>query len=269
MLRALHRWGVDVHPQPTWLDVPVPPDLLPLFGKTLQGPYDLTINHWDPSNLRIEAYAREMTRCAVAWSMWEFAPCPGPTAIMPDGREVKAKSGLVPHCERRSSLRKRLSLFDLVLGYDDVSVAALAPYTPKHVALAVLQGGYEPAPWLPDENSWVRDWDTADDFRFIMHGAMGSRKCPWTAVQAFNELKWERPEDFGGAKLLIHTTVQGVFPEMNNIFQQQKIKVYMDAWPHETLRKFYFSGHCLVLPSRGEGKNLPALEMQTTGGVPA
>jgi hypothetical protein len=200
-------------------------------------------------------------------TMWEFTRCPTPTAVMPDGREVKsAKSGLVPHCPRRGSLRKRLGLFDLVLGYDEVSLGALAPYIPPHVPGRVLQGGYESAEW----EYASRDWDTETDFMFYMHGALGSRKCAWTAIQAFNELKFDKPE-FAGAKLALHTNVpMGITPDMAQaVFGKQRIRVFMDAWSHRGLQEFYHQGHCFVCPSRGEGKNLPALESMTTGALAA
>src|SRR5882724_3081623 len=76
LLRALHEWGCEVYPQPTWVDVPIPRDLLPLFGRELRPPFDLLINHWDPAHLGITRGARQCSRVAVAWTMWEFANGP-------------------------------------------------------------------------------------------------------------------------------------------------------------------------------------------------
>jgi glycosyltransferase involved in cell wall biosynthesis len=256
LVRALHEWGCEVSPQPTWLDVPIPRDLLPLFSRELRGPYDLLINHWDPANLSITREAREFSRVAVAWTMWEFAGGPG--------KDGKGVSGLVPHCQRRSTLRQRLQWYDMVLGYDPVSLAALEPYIPPKVHRGVLQGGFESELWKKTERDWF-----GERFAFIMHGALGSRKAPWTAIQAFNELKFERPE-FDGATFALHTSAPGtLFPELNGPLAAQKIRVFVDAFDKETLDQFYASAHCLVAPSRGEGKNLPALEMMATGGVVA
>jgi glycosyltransferase involved in cell wall biosynthesis len=47
------------------------------------------------------------------------------------------------------------------------------------------------------------------------------------------------------------------------------MKVWHEMWPKETLEDFYHAAHVLVAPSRGEGKNLPALEMMSTGGTVA
>jgi glycosyltransferase involved in cell wall biosynthesis len=279
LLRALMHWGCDVYPQPTWLDVPIPKDLLHLFTKSLAPvpPYDLVINHWSPGELNIRPEVRECTRLAVAWTMWEFSGCPLPYPIKmrnnKTGREWDAhpKSALVPHCGNLHSLSRRLSLYDLVIGYTGQTIEALEPYIRKArkkeqdpVAMAVLQGGYEASEWQLCQD---RDWFT-DEFTYLMHGALGPRKNPWGAIQAFNELKHEQPS-FAGARLACHTMVPGLFPEMNELYKDKKIKVYMEAWDHQTMQSFYNAGHVLLSPSRGEGKNLPALEMMTTGGAVA
>lgn len=256
ILRALDRWGCEVYAQPQWVDTPIPRDLLHVFSRELKAPFDLLINHWDPTHLTVTREARQLSRVAVAWTMWEFAGGPG--------KDGKGVSGLVPHCEGRSTLRKRLQWYDLVLGYDEVSLTALEPYIPGHVHRGVLQGGFDAAEWKETE----RDWH-GDRFGFIMHGALNDRKAPWTAIQAFNELKFEQPE-FEGATLALHTNMPGkVFPELNEPFKAQKIRVFIEAFDKPTLDQFYASGHCLLAPSRGEGKNLPALEMMATGGVVA
>jgi glycosyltransferase involved in cell wall biosynthesis len=256
LARALHQWGCEVSVQPTWLDVPVPGDLLPLFARELRAPFDLLINHWDPANLSITPEARQCSRVAVAWTMWEFAGGPG--------KDGKGVSGLVPHCERRSTLRKRLRWYDMVLGYDPVSLAAVEPYIPPKVHRGILQGGFDSSEWKKTERDWF-----GDRFGFIMHGALNDRKQPLVAIQAFNELKFERPE-FEGATLALHTSAPGtLFPELNGPLAPQKIRVFVDAFDKATLDEFYAAGHCLLAPSRGEGKNLPALEFQATGGVVA
>jgi glycosyltransferase involved in cell wall biosynthesis len=259
ILRALSEWGCDVYPQPMWVDVPIPPDLVKLFTKTLEGPFDLLINHTDPGQLFITREARAMSRVAVGWTMWEFAGGPG--------KNGKPVSGLVPHCGRRSSLRKRLRWFDMVLGYDDVSLAALEPYIPAQVHRGVLLGGYDSRLWKPVE----RDWHS-ERLQFIMHGQLNARKQPWTAIQAFQKLKFEQGSNFEGARLALHTSAPGtLFPELNGPFEKSNsgIKVWVDAFSKHDLDDFYAAGHVLLGPSKGEGKLLPALEMMTTGGTVA
>lgn len=242
--RAWHRWGADVYVQPVWLDVPIPGDLLPLFAKPLVGPFDLTICHWDPPHLAITREARQMTRLAVAWSMWEFTT--------------------MGHCRGRSKMREQLRWFDAFLGYSDVTMQAMDPYIPAKTARGVLQGGFEAAEWKYME----RDW-TGDRFMFIMHGALNRRKEPFLTLQAFLELCDEHPEFKEHARLAFHTTVPGVFPEMNEIYERSGIgvRVFLEAWDKPTLERFYQAGHCYICPSHGEGKNLPALEFAATGGA--
>jgi hypothetical protein len=280
ILRALHNWGCDVYPQPTWLDVPVPRDLLPLFGKTLQAPFDLLINHWDPEHLKIDRAVRGCVRAAVAWTMWEFAP-PAPGEKKPciqHAREglqhgllscrkcsVPVNSGLAGFKAGQGTLKERLRWYDMVLGYDDVSLAALAPYIPPRVSGQVLMGGFDSADWPLAQ----RDWDD-ENFGFFMHGQLGSRKCPWTTVEAFSKLKFEKGEAFAPARLSLHTITPGhIFPELNVPWEPLRMRVYCEAFDAPTLRKFYAAHHVLVAPSRGEGKHLPGLEFSATGGVAA
>ncbi len=279
LIRALHNWGCDVYPQPTWVDVPIPKDLLPLFAKTLQAPFDLLINHWDPSHLQITREARACARVAVAWTMWEFSP-PPPGAIKPctvhaatqrsgdpgcPHCKVPVNSGLAGFKAGQGTMRERLRWFDLVLGYDEVSLSALDPYLTRKTTGSVLQGGYDSADWRRAD----RDWDD-ENFGFAMHGQLGSRKQPWVTVEAFSKLKYEHPEEFAGARLSLHTNAPGhLFPELNVPWEPLRMRVYCEAFDRPTMEKFYAANHVLLAPSRGEGKNLPALEFMTTGGVVA
>jgi LAGLIDADG-like domain len=194
LIRALHEWGCDVYPQPTWLDVPIPRDLLPLFAKTLHAPFDLLINHWDPDHLEITREAREASRVAVAWGMWEFTPAPEsikrpckehrpcrrcgrqrrdhqaeahmyyptdrhPEAVGEPGcsRCRHVPSGLWPHAEQKSTLRERLKWYDMVLGYDEVSLSSFDYFIPLKVHKGILQGGYESRLWKPIDRDWHGD----------------------------------------------------------------------------------------------------------------
>lgn len=250
MLRALVKWGCDVYVQPTWVDTPIPRDLLPLFGKSLSPPFDLAINHWDPGNLGIGIAPRQATRLAIAWTMWEFDNPPGRTI---GAFFSNAHAGL-------ATLKERLKWYDLVLGYDPVTMKAIAPYCAPHTGRGVLQGGYEAADWKPAERDWF-----GERFGFVMHGALNMRKCPWTAIQAFNELKYEHPEEFAGATLSLHNTIGGIPQELEEAIP--RTRVYQQTFSAEDLARFYGANHVLLAPSLGEGKNLPALEMLATGGT--
>lgn len=281
LLRALHNWGADTYVQPVWLDVPVPPDLAPLLSKPLEGPFDLTINHWDPPHLDLTRHARMATRLAVAWTMWEmtslYPHCDDVDAVTEEmldewrsawqlGWKAKGKPAPpFPVKEPKDGIREHLKWFDCVLGYSDVAMQALDPHIPDHVHRGVLQGGFEASEWKYLE----RDWSEDAVIRFGMHGALNRRKEPFTVLQAFLELCEEHPEFKAGARLLFHTTVPGVFPEMNEIYERAGIgvRVWLETWSKERLEQYYQACHALVYPSHGEGKNLPALEHAATGGV--
>jgi glycosyltransferase involved in cell wall biosynthesis len=116
-----------------------------------------------------------------------------------------------------------------------------------------------------------RDWSDGAVFRFGMHGALNRRKEPMVTLQAFNELCHEHPEFKEKARLLLHTSMPGcgVIPEMNEVFERAGIgvRMYVETWDKARLEQYYQACHALVYPSHGEGKNLPCLEFQATGGV--
>lgn len=168
-----------------------------------------------------------------------------------------------PLAHRVSSYARRMGRFDLNLMYDQVAIDAWRQYGPKRSVYGILQGGYEAADWkyYPE-----RDW-FGDRFMFIMHGQLHNRKAPYVTIQAFNELKHEKKDDFAGARLGLHTTIGDPLVVFGHLIPG--MKVWHEMWEKEVLEEFYHAAHVLVAPSRGEGKNLPALEMMTTGGAVA
>ena len=253
----------------------------------MYGPFDLMINHWDPEHLDIKRESRVATRVAVAWTMWEFTKAPefredGVRILRPcrkhekengkgtlgvegcEGCKPPPPTGLYPHCKKKSDLRERLRWFDMVLGYDPVSLEALTPFISKHSYGGVLQGGYDSTLWRPVE----RDWDSPR-FQFLMHGQINHRKAAWTAIEAWHKVKAEHPE-FAPARFAMHTSTPGtIFPELNAPFAHVGIKVFCSALDYQGVKDMYANAHCLLAPSRGEGKNLPALEFGSTGGAVA
>lgn len=237
ILTALSNAGMDVYLDPTFVAPPLPPVVAGLLTKRLCAPFDLLIHHVDPAQLGLTPEARRAAKATVGWTMWEYTT--------------------LANLKGRSTLRKRLRDYDLLLGYDTVTTQALAPYTTR---TGTLQGGYWPDGW-----SYVdRDWQ-GERFGFCMVGQLHERKDPFVAVTAFKELKEEHPDEFAGAELHLKTNAPGLHMAMEQWVP--KLRVHYSVWPTDVLREFYHSQHVLLAPSRGEGKNVPALEMLSTGGT--
>lgn len=245
IVRALMRAGADVYVNPTSAQPPWPKDIIHLMGKRLTNKYDLLINHVDPAQLGVTLEARQAAHCVLGWTMWEYSSL--------DNMQYKDKR----------SLRKRLKDFDYLLGYDDVTESAFDPYWSKDHELdncMALQGGFWPDQWPKSE---VRDW-FEEPFRFCMVGQLHERKDPWVAIAAFRNLKQKHGDDFK-AELHLKTNVAGLHPQMEQWIPG--IRIHYAVWEESLLKEFYDKCHVLLAPSRGEGKNMPALEFMSTGGT--
>jgi glycosyltransferase involved in cell wall biosynthesis len=247
--KALLRMGVDLYLQPEHIDPPLPRELTSLLEKRLEAPFDLTIHHVDPNMLDVTTPQRRATDLAVAHTMWET-------------------SSLINSAAHKS-LRKRLRNYDAVVGYSDVSTEALRPYvqparekthTSALPVQGTIQGGYESGDWPEQERDWF-----SDRFGFCQVGVLDARKDPWCAIDAFRELKEEYPEEFAGAEYHIKNAAPTIPPSVQKDIP--KLRLHHDTWPRDIMLKFYAAQHCLLAPSRGEGKNMPALEMLSTGGT--
>jgi glycosyltransferase involved in cell wall biosynthesis len=107
-----------------------------------------------------------------------------------------------------------------------------------------------------------------DDFvvtHNCMTGMLSERKDPFVTIMAFKELKEEYPEEFEPAELHLKTMSPGLHSAMEQWVP--KLRVHYASWPEDVLKQFYATQHVLCAPSRGEGKNMPALEFQSMGGA--
>jgi glycosyltransferase involved in cell wall biosynthesis len=238
--RALVRSGADVYLQPTHVDAPLPEDIAMLLTKRLVSPFDLLIHHVDPMQFGLLPEERRASKVTVGWTMWEYDS--------------------FGNMKGRSNLKTSLKNYDLVLGYDDVTLECFKPYKRRNQALGVLQGGFIPEDWPFVERDWF-----SDRFGFAMCGALSLRKDPFVAIEAFRELKLELPEEFDKAELHLKTITPGLHSAMEAWVP--KLRVHYASWPEDVLREFYSFQHVLLAPSRGEGKNMPALEFMSTGGT--
>lgn len=247
LTKALMNAGCDVYLDPVVMTPPLPQWCADLMTKPLEAPFDLLIHHVDPGALSLEQHTLRASKTRVAWTMWE-------------------RSSL-DNLNNRASLRKRFNgVYDLLLAYDQVTQAAFEPYmhrTRNYDALppvGLLQGGYDPDDWPFVDRDWA-----SPRFNFCMVGQLHERKDPWVAIEAFRELKEQFPEEFEPAELHLKTNILGLHPGLEELIP--KLKIYYDVWPFEKLVAFYSQMHVLLAPSRGEGKNLPALEHMSKGGA--
>lgn len=239
--QALIKSGADVYLQPTHIDAPLPEDVAALLTKRLVAPFDVLIHHVDPGQFGLSPEERRASRLTVAWTMWEYSS--------------------LGNLKGRSKLKKALESYDLILGYDSVTTECFQPYiNPKISTLKVLQGGFYPEKWPKAERDWF-----GDRFGFAMCGVLSDRKDPFVSILAFKELKEEFPEEFDGAELHLKTNAPGLHSAMEEWVP--KLRVHYASWPEDVLYQFYAMQHVLLAPSRGEGKNMPALEFQSTGGA--
>ncbi len=241
LAKALLRSGVDVYLQPTHLDAPLPEEIANLLTKRLEAPFDLLIHHVDPGQMGLRPEEKAASKVTIGWTMWEYT-------------NFNNLAG-------RSKLRKALKNYDLILGYDEVTKNCFKDYVnPKSTALGVLQGGFLPENWPKVERDWF-----SDRFGFAMCGVLSERKDPFVTIMAFKELKEEYPEEFEPAELHLKTVAPGLHSAMEQWVP--KLRVHYDSWPEDVLKQFYATQHVLCAPSRGEGKNMPALEFQAMGGA--
>lgn len=230
---AFLQAGADVYLDPTVVRPPLPAAVAELFMKPAQPPFDLTLHHLGPAELGVDEKTSTVTVAHTSWSRTTMDTLPG-----------------------RSSLRKRLKPYDLVVGYDGVATDAIKPYVSGSVA--TVQGGLWSQLW-PGRG---RDWN-APALNFCMVGAYGSESERFVAINAFRELREEHPEL--NIALHIKTSVSGLDPRLMDVVPG--LKIYYEGWPEDVLRDFYYSQHVFIAPDPGESQNLPALEFLSSGGT--
>lgn len=243
--RALTNAGVDVYLDPKEVQAPLPEDVRDLLGKTPQAPFDVIIQHVDPMTMEALETTKQSTSLLIGWTMWEWSD--------------------LSNAKNRSKFKERYKHFDAMLAYDENTKSALSKYYKGPIF--VLQGGFSPEGFEYIEREWH------DTFRFIQIGVLSPRKNPMASVQAF-QIAREQDEDFRKhARLALKTSVPGLHSKMQDLFvdvedgvEVPKMRIFYGMWPDELVKEFYASANVLLAPSRGEGKNLPALEFLATGG---
>lgn len=236
--QALTRAGHDVVPIATSIMAGLPPDVAMLFAKQPVGKFDVGILHQPPFDLKPPPVMRQQCDVLMGWTMWEQSKFT---------RE---------HQKGHRQGRRPWKDLDLILCYDQVSKTALDGYDPS-VEKRILQGGVNVDRWPYVEKDW------SGPFRFVMLGELHNRKDPMLAIDAYREL---RDEGFlEDATLDLKTSIPGLHPVIEKLIPG--VKVHCEMWTPQRVREFVSSAHVILAPSRGEGKNLPCLEVQLSGGV--
>lgn len=235
---ALDRLREDVHPNAVYVMPPLPDEVARLFTKEPATRYDVCVEHVPPFDLRPPPGLREMCDRIVGWTMWE--------------QTVFSAADMKGHGQGRWPWTE----LDHILCYDQVSKGALDGYSAKP-SKSVLQGGVDPTGLEYHE----RDW--AGRFVFGMLGELTPRKDPFVAIEAFRELRLDGllPD----AELHLKTSKKGLHPSM--LDWCPGLVLHAEVWSVKQVHDWLRQVHVLLAPSRGEGKNLPALEIMLTGGT--
>jgi Glycosyl transferases group 1 len=255
MLQALMDANCHVMLDPVTPSPPWPARVAQLMTHSVDPPFDLYLCHADPGNVACSKGIRKNSTLTLAWTMWEY-----------ETLENMEPKGLV-------KLRKTLPFFDVFVAYDEPTEMSInhfmdaQEFTEEERPLVIRQtGGYVPGDWqLPEGTSMSREWEQGKPFRFCMVGQLSQRKDPFVAIQAFQELKEDPTIEFEDAELHLKTNIPGLHPILEE--HTPKLKVHYVTWPQDVLRAFMANCNVMLAPSRGEGKNMPALEFQTLGGV--
>ena len=226
-----------MHLGPTAVEPPLPQHVVDLMTKKADPPFDLVISHVDPGMLNLGEGTSRVSAVSVGWTMWE--------------------SSTFDNLPAKDELRDNLKNFDVLVGYDKITSNSLAQHFDGPVV--TVQGGYDPEEWVYHE----RDWHS-EDFYFSMIGVLSPRKNPFAAIQAFSELRLEHEDFEKHARLMLKTTSPGLHSRMEDVYPG--LRIFYDVWDTDTVKEFYRNTHVLLAPSLGEGKNMPCLEFQSTGG---
>jgi glycosyltransferase involved in cell wall biosynthesis len=247
LVRAFQQWGADTFLAPSSVFPPLPRDVAAALTRPIPDMVDLLISHRCPQELAKPDQCGIWcaSTVALAWTMWEWDSLDNVDELGPG------------NCEHafnvRQNLKQSLDRFDSVLAYDEVSRRALEPYCNK---ISVLQGGVDPV------LECKRDW-FASPFKFLMAGALSTRKNPWAAIEAFKQLR--DAGELADAELILKTTYPGLHPAMEQWCPG--LKIIAESWSEDKLFDLYNSCHVLLAPSWGEGKNRPAIQFAMSGGA--
>ena len=115
--------------------------------------------------------------------------------------------------------------------------------------------------WFGTENTSKQTSFVSSPFRFLFVGAWYSRKGPDILLEAYAE-EFDKSEDVELWLKRTYLSQNSTYPTLNEMIKQHKVTApVVDVQKkYENMEELYKQCNCFVLPSRGEGYCLPAVE---------
>lgn len=266
---GLSRLGVDVVPWPTKIIPGLPRELTRLLEKDPTGRYDVVLSFAPPFDIHPDDLVH-LGAPAVGWSMWETSKLTTgdmlghgfgdyTTAEEPPADLGRGAVREDEYIDRWWSWSRHRSVDHA--GLDRMLVTCPMNVDAFHAVDAELRVDVLPCGVDVDAYEFV-DRPVDRRMRFGMIGMLAGRKDPMLLVEAWRQLKDERP-DFD-AVLELKTSCPGLHPAMVEVIPD--LVIHDRAWPAAKVRAWYAEIDVLVSVSRGEGNNKPAMEFMSTGG---
>jgi glycosyltransferase involved in cell wall biosynthesis len=260
---AMLRSGLRPLLLPLEVVPPLPLPVARLLAEPLTPPFALVLAHVAADRCRLASAEQAASSARVLWSMWEW-------------------TSFVNH-PQVETIREHLRAYDAIVAYDPVSAGAFRALAPPDRPVLQVQGGVDAGAWPTLDRVWE------PPIRFLVVGHLTDRKNPAAVLEAFGALLEEHgPRGFDAElhfKLVDRDNpllgrpaadddgllASGLVPPVSHQFVRlaqgrQRVFLHAGTWSRRRLLGLYARMHCLVAPSRGEGKNLAALEFMATGG---
>lgn len=266
---GLSKLGVDVVPWPTKILPGLPRDLTRLLEKDPTGRYDVVLSFAPPFDIHPDELVH-LGAPAVGWSMWETSALTTGDMLghgfgdYTENEEPPENLGRGAVCE--SEYEGRWWSWSRHTSVDHRGLDRMLVTCPMNVDAFRAVDADIPIEVLPcgvdvDHFEFV-DRPVDRRMRFGMIGMLAGRKDPMLLIEAWRQLKEERP-DFD-AVLELKTSCPGIHPKIVEIIPDMVL--HDRAWSPARVKEWYGEIDVLVSVSRGEGNNKPAMEFMSTGG---
>lgn len=242
---SLSNAGVDVLPWPMALRPGLPQQFADLLTKEPVGPADVALT-FAPA-FQLDTLRGVNAPVQVGWSMWEWDRLTW----------AHLRSGSLAWDASYRPWSDDDPPMDHLMVACPMNLTAFRDID-DGVPMSVQPVGIDPKAWPREERN-----PKGRPLRFGMVGMLNNRKNPFAALYAWKAAK-ERDASFD-AELEMKTSTPGLHPKIED--WAPDVKIHQGVWPKGTLVEWIMSLDVLLCPSRGEGMNKPAMEIQATGGT--